>query len=63
MRRRLLSVLIPCLLTGLVAGCNRASEQTPPASVAAAASTAAPAPPSASAYVNQHLGDYVSVPL
>jgi hypothetical protein len=59
MRRRLLSVLIPCLLTGLVAGCDRAEHA--PASVAAPASTATPAP--ATSYAAQHLGDYVSVPL
>jgi hypothetical protein len=57
MRRRLLSVLIPCLLTGLVAGCNRASEQAPPPSVAAVAPTPAPS------YAAQHLNDYVTVPL
>ena len=63
MRRRLLSVLIPCLLTGLVAGCDRATEQAAPAAVPAAAATVATAPAPVTSYAAQHLGDYVSVPL
>ena len=61
MRRRLLSVLIPCLLTSFVAGCDRAEHA--PASVAAPASTAAPAATPALSYAAQHTNDYVSVPL
>jgi len=55
MRRRLLSVLIPCLLACTGTGCERAPEQK-----AAATVTTPTAKPS---YASQHLGDFVSVPL
>lgn len=54
MRHRLLSLMISCLLTGLVAGCDRAV--APPATTAAA-------PTPAPSYASLHLKDYVSVPL
>ena len=54
---RLLSVLTPCLLAGLVGACNRAAEPAP--TPAPAAPAVAPAP----SYASQHLGDYVPVPL
>src|SRR5207253_2925451 len=57
--RRLPSLLIPCLLTGLVAGCDRAEHAPAPA----ASTAAAPAPAPALSYAAQHARDYVSVPL
>jgi len=56
--RRLLPLLLPCLL---VAGCNRAEHAAP--APAANASASAPAPAAPMSYAAQHLSDYVSVPL
>ncbi|KFN43422.1 dipeptidyl-peptidase 3 family protein [Arenimonas oryziterrae] len=54
MRLRPLSALIPVLMLGLAAGCNRAPE---PAATPAAPVVAAPS------YASEHANDYVSVPL